>query len=90
MNINNDFVENHTFDELQIGQSARLLRTLTDTTYLLGRSTLASPVRAAAALREHSAIVDAIRRRDPEGAASAARHHIHQALMERLKMLRQG
>lgn len=29
MNINNDFVENHTFDELQIGQSARLLRTLT-------------------------------------------------------------
>ncbi len=68
----------------------RLLRTLTDTTYLLGRSTLASPVRAEAALREHSAIVDAIRRRDPEGAAKAARHHIHQALMERLKMLRQG
>ncbi|MDO9029941.1 MAG: bifunctional enoyl-CoA hydratase/phosphate acetyltransferase [Hydrogenophaga sp.] len=29
MNISNDFVENHTFDELQIGQSARLLRTLT-------------------------------------------------------------
>ncbi len=29
MNIANDFVENHTFDELQIGQSARLLRTLT-------------------------------------------------------------
>jgi phosphate acetyltransferase len=29
MNINNDFVENHTFDELQIGQSARLLRSLT-------------------------------------------------------------
>jgi len=29
MNINNDFVENHTFEELQIGQSARLLRTLT-------------------------------------------------------------
>lgn len=29
MNIGNDFVENHTFDELQIGQSARLLRTLT-------------------------------------------------------------
>ncbi len=29
MNIGNDFVENHTFDELVIGQSARLLRTLT-------------------------------------------------------------
>ncbi|WP_144639867.1 GntR family transcriptional regulator [Bordetella genomosp. 13] len=68
----------------------RLLRTLTDTTYLLGRSTLASPVRAEAALREHSAIVAAIRARDPEAAAAAARHHIHQALMERLKMLRQG
>lgn len=29
MNTHSDFVENHTFDELQIGQSARLLRTLT-------------------------------------------------------------
>jgi len=29
MNTHTDFVENHTFDELQIGQSARLLRTLT-------------------------------------------------------------
>ncbi|MDP2163844.1 MAG: bifunctional enoyl-CoA hydratase/phosphate acetyltransferase [Hydrogenophaga sp.] len=29
MNIFDDFVENHTFEELQIGQSARLLRTLT-------------------------------------------------------------
>lgn len=29
MNTHTDFVENHTFDELQIGQSAGLLRTLT-------------------------------------------------------------
>jgi phosphate acetyltransferase len=29
MNHHDDFVENHTFEELQIGQSARLLRTLT-------------------------------------------------------------
>jgi phosphate acetyltransferase len=29
MNLGNDFVENHTFEELQIGQTARLLRTLT-------------------------------------------------------------
>ncbi len=29
MNRLDDFVDNHTFDELQIGQSARLLRTLT-------------------------------------------------------------
>lgn len=67
----------------------RLLRSLTDTTYLLGRSTLASPVRAEAALREHADIVAAIRKRDSQGAAEAARHHIHQALLERLKMLRQ-
>jgi len=66
----------------------RLLRSLTDTTYLLGRSTLASPERAAIAQREHAGIVAAIRRRDPEAAAEAARHHIHQALVERLKMLR--
>lgn len=29
MNVTPEFVENHTFDELEIGQSARLLRTLT-------------------------------------------------------------
>ncbi len=29
MNHRDDFVENHTFEELQIGQSARLMRTLT-------------------------------------------------------------
>ncbi|MBD3892544.1 bifunctional enoyl-CoA hydratase/phosphate acetyltransferase [Hydrogenophaga sp.] len=30
MNLSSDLIENHTFDELQIGQSARLLRTLTN------------------------------------------------------------
>lgn len=67
----------------------RLLRSMTDTTYLLGRSTLETPERAALAMREHAAIAQAIRNRNPEAAAQAARHHIHQALMERLKMLRQ-
>lgn len=67
----------------------RLVRSMTDTTYLLGRSTLDAPERAGVAMHEHVAIMEAIRRRDPEAAAQAARHHIHQALMERLKMLRQ-
>jgi len=67
----------------------RLLRSLTDTTYLLGRSTLAAPERAEVAQREHAGIVAAIRQRNPEAAARAARDHIHHALLERLKMLRQ-
>lgn len=67
----------------------RLLRSLTDTTYLLGRSTLSSKARAKAAMQEHSGIVAAIRSRDPGQAAKAARHHIRQALLERLKILRQ-
>ena len=67
----------------------RSLRSLTDTTYLLGRSTLSSKARAKVAMKEHSDIVDAIRSRDSDRAAAAARHHIHQALLERLKMLRQ-
>ncbi|GAB1578283.1 GntR family transcriptional regulator [Bordetella petrii] len=68
----------------------RLLRSLTDTTYLLGRSTLSSRPRAKAAQQEHAGIVTAIRDRDPARASEAAREHIHQALLERLKMLRQG
>lgn len=68
----------------------RSLQSLTDTTYLLGRSTLAGPARARVSNTEHQAIVDAIRARDPAAAEAAARHHIHQALLERLKMLRQG
>lgn len=67
----------------------RSLQSLTDTTYLLGRSTLMTPARAEKALIEHRAIVDAIRTRDPQRADAVARAHIHQALIERLKMLRQ-
>jgi DNA-binding GntR family transcriptional regulator len=67
----------------------RSLRALTDTTYLLGRSTLSSDTRARIAMQEHHEIVAAIRSRDPDAAAAAARHHIHQAYLERLKLLRQ-
>ncbi|MDQ2148102.1 GntR family transcriptional regulator [Alcaligenaceae bacterium A4P071] len=67
----------------------RSLQSLTDTTYLLGRSTLSSPERAHIAMQEHLDIVAAIRSRDAQRASQAAQRHIHQALLERLKMLRQ-
>jgi DNA-binding GntR family transcriptional regulator len=67
----------------------RSLQSLTDTTYLLGRSTLSSPERARIAMQEHLDIVAAIRSRDAQRASQAAQQHIHQALLERLKMLRQ-
>ena len=66
----------------------RSLRALTDTTYLLGRSTLTSPERAAKALEEHQAIAAAIIVRNPAAANETARHHIRQAFLERLKLLR--
>lgn len=68
----------------------RSLQSLTETTYLLGRSTLSSPERASRSDQEHQAIVDAIRARDPNAAQLAAQRHINQALLERLRMLRQG
>ncbi|MEI2416945.1 GntR family transcriptional regulator [Orrella sp. JC864] len=68
----------------------RSLQSLTDTTYLLGRSTLSSPERARRSDDEHRLILAAIRERDPQRAQGAAQHHIHQALLERLKLLRQG
>lgn len=67
----------------------RSLNALTDTTYLLGRSTLATERRAALALQEHASILAAIRARDPQAAGDAARHHIRQAYLERLRMLRE-
>jgi len=67
----------------------RSLNAVTDTTYLLGRSTLAVQQRAAKANEEHSAIIAAIRARDPQAAGEAARHHIRQAYLERLRMLRE-
>lgn len=67
----------------------RSLNALTDTTYLLGRSTLAASERAAHAVEEHSSILVAIRARDPKAAADAAKNHIRQAYLERLRMLRE-
>ncbi len=66
----------------------RTLQSVSDTTFLLGRSTLQSPQRAQKAVAEHQQILAAIRNRDPEAASIAAKNHIRQAFLERLKMLR--
>lgn len=67
----------------------RSLQSLTDSTYLLGHSTLTSKIRADAALKEHTALLKAIRNRDGKRASDLARTHIRNALLERLQMLRQ-
>jgi DNA-binding GntR family transcriptional regulator len=67
----------------------RSLQSLTDTTYLLGRSTLAAPDRAVTAQQEHGELLQAIRARDGRLASDLAQAHIRNALLERLKMLRQ-
>jgi DNA-binding GntR family transcriptional regulator len=67
----------------------RSLQALTDSTYLLGRSTLASKARAEIAGQEHADLLEAIRSRDEQRASNMARDHIRNALLERLKMLRQ-
>ncbi|WP_028604436.1 GntR family transcriptional regulator [Ottowia thiooxydans] len=67
----------------------RSLQSITDTTYLLGRSTLASRERADIAHLEHHDILKAIKAGDADRAGEAARDHIRKALLERLKLLRQ-
>jgi DNA-binding GntR family transcriptional regulator len=67
----------------------RSLQSLTDPTYFLGRSTLASKAGAVMALQEHAEILEAIRSHDGACASSTAQAHIRNALLERLKMLRQ-
>jgi DNA-binding GntR family transcriptional regulator len=66
----------------------RALQSLTNSTYLLGRSTLEMAGRPEAAHEEHLAIFDAIRDGDPVRAEQTAREHIRSALLERLKILR--
>jgi DNA-binding GntR family transcriptional regulator len=66
----------------------RTLQSISDTTFLLGRSTLQSQQRAQKAVAEHRQILAAIRDRDPQAASTSAKNHIRQAFLERLKMLR--
>lgn len=53
---------------------------------LMATTSLAAEGRGEVALGEHAAIVDAIRRRDEEGAYQALRNHISVAFVTRLKL----
>jgi DNA-binding GntR family transcriptional regulator len=57
---------------------------------LLSQTTLAVPGRGAEAVAEHDAIIRAIEARDPEAAEAAARHHISNAYVSRLKIIAEG
>ena len=65
----------------------KTLNTLQESMMLLGRTTLAAPGRPETSRAEHGAIVEALARRDPEAAESAARAHIIAAYRIRLDQL---
>ena len=67
----------------------RALQSLTDSTFLLGRSTLTDPSRAAKAHVEHAALIEAISGRNGNRAEEVARQHIQAACIERMRMLRE-
>lgn len=67
-----------------------MLTVLHDALSLLGSTTLSSPERAAETLREHEAVVDAVRNRDADGAEQALRAHIRSAQKVRMKKLFTG
>lgn len=65
----------------------QMLDSLRNSLALLRGTTLAAPGRAESAHAEHLAILDAIKRRDPEAAEAAGRAHIRSAERVRLMML---
>ncbi|MGD9944593.1 MAG: GntR family transcriptional regulator [Burkholderiaceae bacterium] len=64
-----------------------MLTVLHDALSLLGSTTLGSPERAAETLKEHEAVVAAIRERDADRAEQALRAHIRAAQKVRMKKL---
>jgi DNA-binding GntR family transcriptional regulator len=67
-----------------------MLTVLHDALSLLGSTTLSNAERAAETLREHEAVVDAVRNRDADGAEQALRMHIRSAQKVRMKKLFTG
>lgn len=63
------------------------LAAMTDSTYLLGASTLEEPGRARLAREEHAAVAAAIRAGDATAAQAAMQLHIRNALFARLRLL---
>jgi DNA-binding GntR family transcriptional regulator len=67
----------------------KMLQNIQTGMLLLGDATRIGDDRLAAALREHTAIVEAIAARDPEAAEAAVREHIRNAQQVRVKLLLQ-
>jgi len=65
----------------------KTLNTLQESMMLLGPTTLAAAGRAQTSRAEHGAIVEALARRDPDAAETAARAHIIAAYRIRLEQL---
>lgn len=68
----------------------RMLQDMRRSLALLSQTTLAVPGRGAESVAEHDAIVRAIEARDPEAAEAAARRHISNAYVSRLKIIAEG
>jgi DNA-binding GntR family transcriptional regulator len=64
-----------------------MLRAINARITLLRRVSLSSPARWPGSIREIRAILDAIRRRDPEEAFRAALHHVEEAAKAALPLL---
>lgn len=63
------------------------LHAVNDSMWLLGKSQMLLPERAASALAEHTELLRAIEKRDPDAAEAAARRHVRSAQQQRLKQL---
>jgi DNA-binding GntR family transcriptional regulator len=82
---------NAQFHELLCGTARNrrltdLVARLYDSVQRLRQTTLADPDRAREALREHEALLAAIRRRDPDEAERIARDHMTHAMLVRMKL----
>lgn len=69
---------------------SRAMAGLHKTLMILGPTTLAEPARAAQAVEEHRAVLDALRARDGASAEAAMRTHIERAQRMRVRSLRSG
>jgi DNA-binding GntR family transcriptional regulator len=67
---------------------ARAVEGMQKTLLILGPTTLTEPPRARAAVAEHAAVLDALRRRDESGAEAAMRQHVAAAHAARLRQVR--
>jgi DNA-binding GntR family transcriptional regulator len=65
----------------------RMLQDMRRSLALLSQTTLAVPGRGAEAVAEHDSIIRAIEARDSEAAEAAARSHISNAYVFRLKIM---